>query len=215
VHHLIDVRSEDQLKYDDQGVATLFTSADASVAFGRIMPGQMGMQGLAVLEAEDNAYVMSGMLSYPASAKNEEFAARGAWVVARPGEIHGYLNKGAKPATLFIFRPRAPGKAAPGAKRIFTPADSAVVGRVAMNRSLAYETPASRGEALTLHPGETTSLAPVLCSVLLVTEGRMMALFNREKISLDHGEGLVFVREAVEVVGVGGRSHAVVFSTTK
>ncbi len=215
MHQLIDIRKEDELKFDDQGVATLFSSADASVAFGRVPPGQMGMQGLSAPGAEDNAFVMSGMLSYPTEGSRDVFVAKGSWVVARPGEVHGYWNKSAKPVTLLMFRARTTAKAGPGQQRIYRPADSGMLKGVTPVRSVGYETLASRGENITLHPGEPTELVPALCSVLLVTEGRMMALFSRQKISLDYGEGLVFIREAVEVIGVGGLSQAVLFSTVR
>lgn len=213
MHHLYDVRSGDQLSYDGQGVATLFSSPDASVAFGRIMPGQMGMQGLSANECEDNAVVLSGMLSYPTAPNNEVFVSKGSWVVARPGEVHGYWNKGAKPVTLFIFRPKSLGKAAAGSQRIFKPHDSRPMPKTPTTKVTMYETPASRGEMLTLHPGETAALAPALCRATLVTAGRIMALMGKDKISLDSGEGIAFVREPVEFVGVGGLSNVVVFST--
>lgn len=213
MYQLIDVRNEDLMTYDEQGVAILFKCPDASVAFGRIMPGQMGMQGLAAEGCEDNAVVLSGMLSYPTSTHNEVFVSKGTWVVARPGEVHGYWNKGGKPVTLFIFRPRASGTASPGSQRIFKPHESRALSRPLGNRLTMYETTASRGEILSLHPGEPSTFTPVLCRAMMVTSGRVMSLLGKEKVSLDSGEGLVYMREGAEVVGVGGLSTMVVFST--
>ncbi len=211
IHHF-DVRNEDLLSYDAQGVAELFSCPAASVAFGRVPPGSVGMQGIAAEGCEDNAVVLSGLLSYPTEPGKELFAARGAWVVARPGEIQGYCNRSAKSVTLFIFRPRVPGGTLEGrtGTRVFVPASPQAVPRVT-----AYETPASRGEVLALHPGGNAALGPAAVRAALVTAGRVMALSGREKVSLDVGEGLAFVGIPVEFVGVGGLSAVAVFSTAR
>jgi hypothetical protein len=216
VHHHFDVRDEDRLAYDEHGVAVVHAGPDAAVAFARIMPGQIGMQGLAGPDCEDNALVLSGTLSYPTSEKNEIFVTRGCWVVARPGEVFGYWNKTPKPVTLFCFRPKGRGGGPPGAgPRVFSSESQATLPRLAppSPRTTAYETPSSRGEKLTLHPGERVECPAILCRAALVTDGRVMALLAKSKISLDSGEGLAVCRESVEFIGVGGLSRVAVFST--
>jgi hypothetical protein len=207
-----DTRNEELLSFDATGVAPLFSNPEASAAFARIPPEGAGMQGLAAEGCEDNILVLSGMLCYPTSPGKEAFAAKGAWVVAPPGEVHGYWNRSAKPVNLFIFRPRARGQTSgPGSgPRVFAPAEPQAAPRVT-----AYETPASRGEVLALHPGENAVFGAALVRAALVTAGRVMALSGREKISLDEGEGLAFTGVPVEFVGVGGLSSVAVFSTAR
>ncbi len=213
MHQLYDVRNEETLSYDPHGFALLFTCGEASVLFGRILPGHRGLDARSRGDAEDDAYVLSGMLSYPTAQNNEVFVPKGSWVVARPGEVFGYWNKGGKPVTLFAFRPVTSRRSQSGSQRIYKPNESRAVKPGGMARVLAYETPSSRGEMLTLHPGEPSTLEPRFCVATFVLAGRIMALFGREKISLDAGEGLAFVRERVEIVGVGGLSSVLVFST--
>jgi hypothetical protein len=207
-----DTRDESRLPFDATGVAALYSGPDASVAFGRVPPGGAGMQGLADEGCEDNLLVLSGMLCYPTSPGQEVFAARGAWVPAPPGEIHGYWNRSAKPVRLFFFRPRTRGLTrVPGSgPRISVPAEPQAAPRVT-----AYETSTSRGEVLALGPGANAAFGPALVRSALVTAGRVMALAGGEKISLDAGEGLVFRGISVEFVGVGGQSSAAVFSTVR
>ena len=211
VHHF-DIRNEDRLTYDAQGIAALFSCPEAGVAFGRVPPGGMGMQGIAGEECEDNAVVLGGMLSYPTTPGREAFAAKGAWVVARPGEVGGYWNQGGRPVTIFVFRPRTPGRArgVGGSPRIFTPGETPAAPRVE-----AYATESSRGEVLTLHPGEQVACGPALVRAPLVTAGRVMALMGREKIALEAGEGLVLAGTPADIVGVGGLSSVVMFSTSR
>ena len=76
------------------------------------------------------------------------------------------------------------------------------------------ETQTARGELLSLHPGEPAAFHASFCCATLVTQGRVMALFGREKISLDTGEGIAFVGERGEMVGVGGLSNVALFTTT-
>jgi hypothetical protein len=207
-----DTRDESRLSFDAAGIAPVFSSPDASVAFGRVLPGGSGMQGLSAEGCEDNLLVLTGMLCYPTSPGKEVFAARGAWVPAPPGEIHGYWNRSAKPVHLFLFRPRPRGLTrGPGSSpRVFVPAEPQSAPRVT-----AYETSTSRGEVLALGPGVNAAFGPALVRAALVTAGRVMALAGREKISLDAGEGLVFRGVPVEFVGVGGLSGAAVFSTVR
>lgn len=214
MHYLYDTRNEEGLSYDPQGFALLYTCGEASVLFGRILPGQRGMEARTRTDAEDDAFVLSGMLSYPTAAGSEVFVSKSSWVVARPGEFFGYANRSGKPVTLFAFRPVTTRKGPPGSQRIYKANESRAMNPSALTRLLMYETPASRGEILALHPGEPATLEPRFCTATLVIGGRVMALFGREKISLDTGEGLAFVREKVEIVGVGGLSNVLVFSTT-
>lgn len=207
-----DTRDESRLPFDATGVAAIYSGPDASVAFGRVPPGGAGMQGLSAEGCEDNLLVLTGMLCYPTSPGREVFAARGAWVSASPGEIHGYWNRSAKPVSLLFFRPRTRGMTrVPGSgPRVCVPPEPPTAPRVT-----AYETSTSRGEVLTLGPGAAAAFGPVLVRAALVTSGRVMALAGREKISLDAGEGLVSRGIAVEFVGVGGQSGAAVFSTVR
>jgi hypothetical protein len=214
VHQLYDVRNEEGLSYDPHGFATLFSSNEAAVDFGRLMPGQPGIDVRAQDDREDDAYVLGGMLSYSTMQGSEVFVAKSSWVVARPGEPHGYWNRGGKPVTLFRFRPRSAKRSASGSQRIYKPSESRSSLSPAQSRIVAYETPASRGETLTLHPGEPAPFHASFCCATFVTTGRVMALFGREKISLDAGEGIGFVGERGEIVGVGGLSNVVVFTTT-
>ncbi len=55
-----DVRNEDLLSYDAQGIAPLYSCPGATVAFGRIQPGCSGMQGISSEGCEDNAVVLGG-----------------------------------------------------------------------------------------------------------------------------------------------------------
>jgi len=207
-----DVRNEDLLSYDAQGIAPLHSCAGTTVAFGRIQPGCSGMQGISSEGCEDNAVVLSGILSYPTAPGQEVFVSKGSWVVTRPGEICGYCNRSARPVTLFIFRPRArgPARESGAGPRVFTPA-----GPPNAVRLPAYQTETSRGEVLSLHPGENAALSLVPFGAALVTGGRVMVLAGREKISLDEGEGIAFTGTAVEFVGVGGLSTVAVFSTAR
>lgn len=213
MHQLYDVRNEDGLSYDPHGFATLFQSGEAAVDFGRLLPGQAGIDARAGEGREDDAYVLGGMLSYPTTPSSEVFVAKGSWVVARPGEVHGYWNRGGKPVTLFRFRPKSSRRGAPGSQRIYKPNESRTGLSANQTRIVAYETPASRGEMLTLHPGEPAAFHASFCCSALVTTGRVMALFAREKVSLDAGEGIAFVGERGEIVGVGGLSNVVLFTT--
>jgi hypothetical protein len=212
VHQLYDIRNEEALTYDRHGFATLFSCAEAAVDFGRLMPGEPGLDAHAVEDREDDAYVLGGMLSYPASTSNEVFVAKGSWVVARPGETFGYWNRGGKPVTLFRFRPKSARRPAGGGQRIYKPAEPRP-GAANAQRVLAYETSVSRGEMLSLHPGEPSAFQAVFCCATLVTAGRVMALFGREKVSLESGEGIAFVGERGELVGVGGLATVAIVTT--
>jgi len=211
VHQLYDVRNEDNLAYDGGGFALLFSCPEASIVFGRILPGQGGMDSRLADGKEDAAVVLGGMLSYPTGPDNDVFVSKGSWIVARPGETFGYWNKSGKPVSIFGFRAVTARRGMPGSQRIFKGADSRSAAPA--SRAVIYETPTSRGELLSLHPGEPARLPSSRCRASLVTAGRVMALFGREKISLDTGEGIAFVKEPVEVVGVGGLSNVVLFST--
>jgi hypothetical protein len=211
VHLLYDVRNEDNLTYDAQGFALLFSCAEASIVFGRILPGAPGMDARVAEGKEDAVHLLGGVLSYPTGSNNDVFVSKGSWVVARPGETYGYWNKSGKPVSLFGFRAVTSRPAAPGSQRIFKPVEGRAAGSTV--RTTIYETAASRGDLLALHPGEPAKLPSALCRASLVTAGRVMALFGREKISLDTGEGIAFVKEPVEIVGVGGLSNVILFST--
>lgn len=211
MHQLYDIRNEEILAYDKHGFANLFSAAEGAVDFGRLLPEEPGMDAQAVPDREDNAFVLGGMLSYPASSSNEVFVSKGSWVVARPGETFGYWNRGGKPVTLFRFRPKSAKRPAVGGQRIYKPAEP----RPGSNqqRVLVYETPVSRGEMLHLHPGEPATFQAAFCCATLVTAGRVMALFGREKVSLEAGEGIGFVGERGELVGVGGLSSVALVAT--
>jgi hypothetical protein len=213
VHQLYDVRNEEGLTYDPHGFATLFSCGEASVDFGRLLPGQAGIDAHAKDDREDCAFVLTGMLSYPTSPNNEVFVSKGSWVVARPGETHGYWNRGGKSVTLFRFRAKCPKRGPSASQRIFKPSDSRVGVPMNSPRMMMYETTTSRGELLSLHPGEPANFQASFCCATLVTAGRVMALFAREKVSLDAGEGIAFVGERGEIVGVGGLSTVALFTT--
>jgi len=213
VHQLYDVRNEESLSYDPNGFATLFSCGEAAVDFGRLMPGQPGIDARAQEDREDDAYVLGGLLSYQTSPNNEVFVAKGSWIVARPDEVHGYWNRGGKPVTLFRFRPKSAKRSAPGGQRIYKPNDSRPGLSLNQTRMVTFETQTSRGELLTLHPGEPAAFHASFCCATFVTQGRVMALFAREKISLDAGEGIAFVGERGEIVGVGGLSNVALFTT--
>ncbi len=213
MHQLYDVRNEESLSYDPNGFATLFQCGEAAVDFGRLMPGQAGMDAQAREDREDNAYVLGGMLSYPTSPSNEVFVAKGSWVVARPGETFGYWNRGGKPVTIFRFRPKSARRGALGGQRIYKPNESRTGLSPGQTRLVICETAASRGELITLHPGEPAAFHASFCCATFVISGRVMALFAREKISLDAGEGIAFVGERGEIVGVGGLSNVALFTT--
>ncbi len=207
MYHLYDIRSEDSLSYDEHGFATLFSCPDARVAFARLAPGSNGLDEHAHADLEDNAHVLTGVLTYKMGEGKQALVAKDSWVVARPGEVHGYANTGARPVSLFLFFPRSLKRGTLGNLRVYRPFD------VKGARIVIFETAGSRGEVLSLHPGEPARLAPAACSAVMVTDGRVMALMQREKISLDSGEGIAFTRESVDIVGVGGVSHVVVFTT--
>ena len=213
MHQLYDVRNEDELAYDPYGYATLFSCNEAAVDFGRLIPGQPGIDVHAQDGCEDDAYVLGGMLSYSTMPGSEVFVAKSSWLVARPGEPHGYWNRGGKPVTLFRFRPKSARRGTPGSQRIYKPNESRSGLSPGQQRVVAYESAASRGEILTLHPGEPAPFQASFCCATFVTTGRVMALFGREKISLDAGEGIGFVGERGEIVGVGGLSNVVLFTT--
>ena len=213
MHQLYDVRNEEGLSYDPHGFAALFTSSEAAVEFGRLMPGQSGIDLHTTDDREDNAFVIGGVLSYSTLPGSEVFVSKSSWVVARPGEPRGYWNRGGKPLTLFRFRPRSAKRAAAGGQRIYKPGESRTGLSTTQPRVVVYETPASRGETLTLHPGERAAFHASFCCATFVISGRVMALFGREKVSLDAGEGIGFVGERGEIVGVGGLSSVALFTT--
>jgi hypothetical protein len=47
-----------------------------------------------------------------------------------------------------------------------------------------------------------------------VTEGRVSVIVGKEKLSIDLGEGVALVREPAEILGVGGLSRVMLFSTS-
>ena len=203
---LFDLRNEDLLQYNALGVAKLHSTSDAAVWFARLQPG-MAIDSHTHTDCEDNALVVSGVMTYYVEEGREIGVPRLAWVVARPGDVHGYVNRTDKLITLFLFSPLALPGHAQSQSRVFQPREEP------RPRASVYETETSRGERIALRPGEGCPVKSVRYQAVLVLDGRVMCIMKKDKLALESSEGVVLVHTPAELVGASGHSEIVVFST--
>jgi len=205
-YQLIDVRNEDVLSYDSDGVARLYGTPDAEVRFARLIPGRM-VAPHSRPDAEEDALVLSGRLTYLTGGGQEAILDRGGWAVAPPGEVHGYANRTPRPLTLLHFSPKARPPDRPSRARVFQPLGEP------KPRLTVFETETSRGEWVALRPGENASLTGVRFSIAYCVDGRIMCLMKRDKLALESGEGVCLVHTSADLVGASGKSTVAVFAT--
>ena len=208
-YNIIDVRNEDGLHYNSEGVAELQSSNHATVCFARLRPGE-SVANHTHKDCEDNALVLSGTLSYP-TGMAELSVSPGSWVVARPGELHGFANKGSMTVTLLLFLPKREAgfssQATTIRARMFRPPPPG------KKREEIYKTTASLAQQVTLTPGYQERIEYARAHVVFVMHGRIMAFVSGTKVSLDPGEGVFIRQSVVELVGVAGNSVVAVAST--
>lgn len=209
LYDIFDVRNEDSLSYNSDGIAKLIESDDAAVWFARLLPGkEIGVHTHS--DCEDNSLVVTGKLTYLTGMAEPEVS-RGGFSVARPDEVHGYRNVADWPLHLLLFTPSTTdGEGAQGSEirqRVFRPAGSA------SGLTQIYKTRSSQGFQVALSPGATQKIDYARAMVIFILEGRIMTLVAGDKVSLDPGEGVFIRKSVVEVVGVAGHSTIAVFAT--
>lgn len=207
-YQLVDVRNEEQLTYNSHGVAKLHGTSDCAFWYARILPG-MDVPAHEHQDIEDNALIISGTLSYPVGPGQELTINQNKWVVARPGEMHGYVNRTPRPLTMLLFTPMAvPGnKTTRSFSRIFQPLAEP------KPRLTVYETDSSRGELISLRPGETVAIQGVRYLAAYTLSGRVMCLMKGDKLALEASEGVCLVSTPADLVGASGISTVAIFST--
>lgn len=205
-HHLVDVRNEAVLSFGPDGMARLHETYDAAVAYVRLLPGTES-PAHAHSEAEECGLVLSGTLTYVADVGQELTVPQNGWVVAHPGERHGYANRGDRPLTMILFRPVAATFMRKSRSRVLPPAGEP------RPRRVVYETGTSRGEVVGLRPGENISLNAVRYTAVYCLDGRVMCLMKGDKLALESGEGVCLMHRSADLVGASGHSAAAVFST--
>lgn len=208
-YQLVDVRNEELLAYNNHGVAKLHSTTDCAFWYARLHPS-MEVGAHQHQDIEDNALVLSGTLSYPVGPGQELTINQNKWVVARPGETHGYVNRTPRPLTMLLFTPMAlPGgsRTTRSFSRIFQPLAEP------KPRLTVYETDSSRGEIICLRPGETVPVAGVRYLAAYCLSGRAMCLMKSDRLALEASEGVCLVSTPADLVGASGVSTVVVFST--
>ncbi len=205
-HHLVDVRNEAVLSFGPDGMAPLHETVDAAVAYVRLLPGTES-PAHANAEAEACGLVLSGTLTYVAGMGQDLTVPQNGWVVAHPGEWHGYGNRGDRPLTMILFRPVAATFMRKSRSRVLPPPGEP------RPRRVVYETGTSRGEVVALRPGENVSLSAARYAAVYCLDGRVMCLMKGDKLALESGEGVCLMHRAADLVGASGHSAAAVFST--
>ena len=81
-------------------------------------------------------------------------------------------------------------------------------------RLMVYETDSSRGEIVSLRPGETINVAGVRYLAAYCLSGRIMCLMKNDKLALEASEGVCLVSTPADLVGASGISTVAIFSTT-
>lgn len=205
---LVDVRNEEHLTYNNSGVAKLHGTAECAFWYARLLPG-MEIGAHQHQDIEDDALIISGTLSYPVGPGQELTINQNKWVVARPGEVHGYVNRTPRPLTMLFFTPVAMpvSRTTRTFSRIFQPlADP----RPRIN---VYETDSSRGEMISLRPGETVEVPCVRYLAAYCLSGRVMCLMKNDKLALEASEGVCLISTPATLVGASGISTVATFST--
>lgn len=205
-HHLVDVRNEALLSFGSDGMARLHETYDAAVAYVRLLPGAES-PAHSHAEAEESGLVLSGTLTYAAGVGQELTVPQSGWVVAHPGEWHGYANRGDRLLTMILFRPVAATFMNKSRSRVLPPSGEP------RPRRVVYETGTSRGELVALRPGENVSLNSVRYTAVYCLDGRVMCLMKGEKLALESGEGVGLVHTPADLVGASGKSMVALFAT--
>jgi quercetin dioxygenase-like cupin family protein len=207
-HQLVDVRNEDALTYNSHGVAKLHSTSDCAFWYARLLPG-MEVAAHQHNDIEDNALGLGGTLSYPVGPGQELTVNQNKWVVARPGETHGYVNRTPRPLTMLLFTPVAVagGRTTRSFSSIFQPLAEP------KPRLTVYETDSSRGEVVSLRPGETIPVSPVRYLAAYCLSGRIMCLTRSDRLALEASEGVCLVATGADLVGASGISTLAIFST--
>ncbi|MBI2900810.1 MAG: cupin domain-containing protein [Planctomycetes bacterium] len=209
--HLVDVRNDEALSYNSTGVAKLYGTPDAVLWYARLLPG-MEIPAHTHGDVEDDALILSGSLSYPVSPGQEYTVGAGRWLVARPGEFHGYLNRTSRATTMLLFTPVVtpvpPGRST---SRIYTRVHQPM--GEPRPRLTLYETDTSRGELIGLRPGERVPANGVRFAAAFCLDGRIMCLMKNDKLAIEASEGVCLVHTPCELVGASGMSTVALFST--